>query len=266
MSSIETRIAEWRTRMAQALPQRHEALAELEEHLREHFAHLQRQGIPDDEAFARAQERIGEPQAVAREFARMPAGWRPGLIVLPILALFWAFYLGSNLWPKPHRLPVTALHVIWLVASAGFFGVLGAGLIATCAFLKTAWHPLSERERVAVHRLLTKLAWFAGIFVTAGWVFGTLWQGALWPYQMRLGLLVSLALFILVQSRPAISDRVRWLMATFPFFVALLINLGRFFRVAGVSLAWLCVAFILVQIFFVLPRFRIRIERLREPN
>ena len=75
MSDFEIRLAEWRTQMSQALPQRPEALAELEEHLREHFTHLQRQGIPDDEAFVRARDRIGEPQVVAREFARMPTGY-----------------------------------------------------------------------------------------------------------------------------------------------------------------------------------------------
>ena len=268
MSSLEARIAEWRTQMTQALPQRNETLAELEEHLREHLAHLRRQGIPDNEAFALAQERIGEPEAVAREFTRMPPGWRPGLIVLPMLALFQVFYVGVNLWHWPPHLPVTVVHVIWLAASAtGLLGVYGAGLIATCAFVKTAWHPLSERERLAVHRLLTKLAWLAGVFVVIGGVFGTLWQGPFWPYQMRvIGLLVSVALLILAQSRPVISDRVRWLLAIFPLLVGIFINLGRFFRVAGVSLAWLCVVLIIVQVFFALPRFRIRIERLREPN
>ena len=40
MPNLETRIQEWRARMTQALPQRDEAVAELEEHLREHVANL----------------------------------------------------------------------------------------------------------------------------------------------------------------------------------------------------------------------------------
>jgi hypothetical protein len=80
------------------------------------------------------------------------------------------------------------------------------------------------------------------------------------------GLLVSLALVILLQSRSGISDRVRWLAAISPLLVLMVINLGRFYRVGGVSIAWLGVVFILAQVFFALPRFRIRIERLRESS
>lgn len=44
--------------MTQAPPQRDEALAEPEEHLREHFANLQQQGKSDEEAWVLAQDTL----------------------------------------------------------------------------------------------------------------------------------------------------------------------------------------------------------------
>jgi hypothetical protein len=276
MSDLEIRIEEWRARMTQALSQRDEAVAELEEHLREHVSHLQRQGKSEEEAFALAQERIGEPHAIAREFSRMPAGWRPGLVMLPVLVLILAVFWGTFLWSVSQRLDVPALYVGSITTGAvGFFGLFGSGVIATTAFLKSARRPLSERERLAVRRMLVKLARLAGVFVAIGWLLGTVWLLQLdpnnlrtaWSYHLRpAGLLVSVALLLFAHSRPATSDRVRWLTAILPLLVVFFSTFGRFIRVANISVVWVCVVFILVQAILVLPRFRIRIERLREPN
>jgi hypothetical protein len=273
MRELETKIAEWRAKMLQALPHRYEAATELEEHLREHITALKAQGKSDDEAFALAQERVGEPQAIAREFERMPAEWRPGLILLPMLGLILALFVGRYLWP---RLPVTAFPVASMVTStAGYFGVLGSALIATVAFLKSARRPLAERERLAVRRMLGKLARIAGVFVAIGWLLGTVWAlqfdpNNLWTartfHLRQAGLLVSVALLLFAHSRPATSDRVRWLTAILPFCVVCFSTFDRVIRVANISIAWACVVFIVVQTILVLPRFRSRIERLREPN
>jgi hypothetical protein len=170
--------------------------------------------------------------------------------------------------------PARALLVASLATfSVGFFGVLGSALIATAALLKSARGPLSERERLAVRRMLGKLARLAGVLVAVGWVLHTMWWLQLtpnnrvttWVYHLwPTGPLVSVALLLFACSRPATSDRVRWLTAILPFLVVLFLIFGRFIRVA--SVAWVCVVFILVQAILVLPRFRIRIERLREPN
>ncbi len=111
MPELETMIAQWRDRMSTALSQRDEVVAELEEHLREHIATLQRQGKSDEEAFAIAQERLGEPGAVAREFERMGAGWLLGMILLSGLALLFAFTSAYLLWNWSRRLPLTALQI-----------------------------------------------------------------------------------------------------------------------------------------------------------
>lgn len=276
MPNLETRIHEWRARMTQALPQRDEAVAELEEHLREHLVSLRQEGKSEEEAFALAQERIGEPHAIAREFSRMPAGWRPGLVMLPLLALILAVFWAAYLWTVSQRRDVPALYVGSITTGVvGFFGLLGSGVMATTAFLKSARRPLSERERLGVRRMLVKLAWLAGVFVAIGWLLGTVWLLQLdpnnlwtaWSYHLRpAGLLASVALLLFAHSRPATSDRVRWFTAILPLLVVFSSTFGRFFRVADISVAWVCVVFILLQTILVLPRFRIRIERLREPN
>ncbi len=275
MSKLETRITEWRARMLHALPQRDETVAELEEHLREHCAELQRQGKSEDEAFAVAQKKMGEPEAIGREFDRMPAGWRPGLFLLPILALFLAVSLGFQLKMWSERLPLTALLVASLLTSGiGFIAVTGSALIAMSAFLKSAWRPLSERERLAVRRVLARLARLAAVFVAIGWVVSGLFWGSqlrvtpldMLHYHLRMaGLFASVVLLVFAHSRTGISERVRWLTAILPCLMVVITSFGRLFRVADIHVGWACVGILLLgQVFFVLPRFRIRIERVRE--
>lgn len=265
MPELEIRIAEWRARMAAVLPQRDEAMAELEEHLRDHLADLRRQGKSDEEAFALAQERLGEPHAVAREFERMPV-MQPGWILLPALALMLAFLVGLSLWHWSQRLPVTALHVVFLgTYVTGCFGVLGSGLIATSALVTTLRRPLREREQCAVRRLLKKLARLAVVLLPMGVALGTFWraelipnQWTLWSYNLRMIVsIVSVALLFFAQSRPAASDRVRWLTAIFASLVLFFSRFGPAIRIADIPVAWLCAVFLLGQVFFVLPRFRI---------
>jgi hypothetical protein len=196
--------------------------------------------------------------------------------MLPVLVLILAVFWGTFLWSVSQRLDVPALYVGSITTGAvGFFGLFGSGVIATTAFLKSARRPLSERERLAVRRMLVKLARLAGVFVAIGWLLGTVWLLQLdpnnlrtaWSYHLRpAGLLVSVALLLFAHSRPATSDRVRWLTAILPLLVVFFSTFGRFIRVANISVVWVCVVFILVQAILVLPRFRIRIERLREPN
>ena len=272
MSNLETRLADWRARMAKVLPQSEAALDELEEHLRERVAELESHGTSEDDAFAIAQAGIGEPHVIAREFDRIPGRWRPGLISLPALALILAFFYGQYLWNWPKHWPGTALHLVALATyTIVFLGIIGAGLIATGAFMKTLRRPLGERERYAVRRLLGNLAWVAAVCVLAGWALNAIWLiqygygGARWPFHVRYGgALVSVVLLILALSRRNVSDRGRWFMAILPSLVVIFLNLWLM-RVADVSIAWVCVAFLLGQVFYVLPRFRIRIERLHEP-
>lgn len=69
-TELESQIAQWR-----GYVQRHRAIAaadvdEMEDHLREQIADLSRAGLSDDEAFLVAVKRMGNVDAISREFAR----------------------------------------------------------------------------------------------------------------------------------------------------------------------------------------------------
>lgn len=69
-TELESQIAQWR-----GYVQRHRAIAaadveEMEDHLREQIADLSRGGLSDDEAFLVAVKRMGNVDAISREFAR----------------------------------------------------------------------------------------------------------------------------------------------------------------------------------------------------
>ena len=70
MASVETQIAEWRTFVAGAPAVNGHDVDELEDHLRHQIAELNAAGLTDDEAFLVAVKRMGELDAVSREFAR----------------------------------------------------------------------------------------------------------------------------------------------------------------------------------------------------
>jgi hypothetical protein len=74
MESVETQIAEWRAHVAKAPAVKGRDVAELEDHLRNEIEELCAVGLAPDEAFLVAVKRMGELDAVSREFAREHSG------------------------------------------------------------------------------------------------------------------------------------------------------------------------------------------------
>ena len=70
MESLELQIAEWRTYVANAPAVNGHDVDELEDHLRHQIAELNTAGLAEDEAFLVAVKRMGDLDAVSREFAR----------------------------------------------------------------------------------------------------------------------------------------------------------------------------------------------------
>jgi hypothetical protein len=70
MESVESQIAEWRTYVARAPAVNGHDVDELEDHLRHQIAELNAAGLAEDEAFLVAVKRMGDLDAVSREFAR----------------------------------------------------------------------------------------------------------------------------------------------------------------------------------------------------
>jgi hypothetical protein len=74
VESLEAQIAEWRTYVASAPGVDGHDLDELEDHLRDQIAELNAVGLASDEAFLVAVKRMGDLDALSREFAREHSG------------------------------------------------------------------------------------------------------------------------------------------------------------------------------------------------
>ncbi|HVM16411.1 MAG TPA: permease prefix domain 1-containing protein [Gaiellaceae bacterium] len=74
MDSVEPQIAEWRAHVAGAPAVDGRDLDELEDHLRDQIAELRAAGLAADEAFLVAVKRMGDVDALSREFAREHSG------------------------------------------------------------------------------------------------------------------------------------------------------------------------------------------------
>ena len=74
MESVEPQIAEWRTYVSKAPAVNGHDVDELEDHLRHQIADLTTAGLTQDEAFLVAVKRMGDLDAVSREFAREHSG------------------------------------------------------------------------------------------------------------------------------------------------------------------------------------------------
>ena len=70
VEGLESQIAEWRTYVASAPAVNGHDVDELEDHLRHQIAELNTAGLAEDEAFLVAVKRLGDMDAVSREFAR----------------------------------------------------------------------------------------------------------------------------------------------------------------------------------------------------
>src|SRR5215210_3586051 len=74
MESLETQIAEWRAYVAGAPAVNGRDVDELEDHLRDQIAELNAASLTADEAFLVAVKRMGDVDALSREFAREHSG------------------------------------------------------------------------------------------------------------------------------------------------------------------------------------------------
>jgi hypothetical protein len=74
VESLESQIAEWRAYVADAPGVNGHDVSELEDHLRHQIAELNAAGLADDEAFLVAVKRMGDLDALSREFAREHSG------------------------------------------------------------------------------------------------------------------------------------------------------------------------------------------------
>lgn len=128
-ADLEAEIGHWRAHL-----RRHAAISdgdldEMEDHLREQVADLRAAGLSDDEAFVVAVKRMGQVDALSREFAREHSDrlWKQlGLTGTSDGA-------GGPARPDPELSVVLALAV-----AAGVFAKVGLALLGEAAFVRNA--------------------------------------------------------------------------------------------------------------------------------
>jgi hypothetical protein len=199
VESVESQIAEWRTFVAGAPAVNGHDVDELEDHLRHQIAELNAAGLADDEAFLVAVKRMGDLDAVSREFARehsdrlwkhllgpgqdaspAPGGWVEALVfaVAAIVAIEVARLAAGFPDEAPTWFPRN-LSVFVLPFLAGYFArrrqldtrgwMLAAAPFALAALVINLypWDADSDTEiLVALH--LPVVLWFAIAFPYMG--------------------------------------------------------------------------------------------------
>jgi cytochrome c assembly protein len=210
MSDLEAKIAAWRAELSVALPNQAETVRELESYLRDHLEHLQRQGVPAEEALARTIRRLGTSRALAREFDRLRSPWWPQarvpqvVLLLLLGALAAVAALAGERYAAGKATLLLAAHLV--TVSTGYLTVLAMGLIAAWSLMNSRRNRAEKIDRGEreLEALGTRLVLLSCGCVPVGVGLGSVWAsdnlGRAWawtPIETSAGLvLVSLALLL----------------------------------------------------------------------
>jgi hypothetical protein len=107
-NSLEHMVQQWRAQLAQWPAFKHENIDELEEHLRDSISTLQLKGLSEEEAFLIASRRIGQSEALEKEFGKRnaTAAWAKRVL--------WML-IGIQLWQ------IVSMVVMATTLNAGYF-------------------------------------------------------------------------------------------------------------------------------------------------
>lgn len=254
---LEAKIAAWRARLSAALPGREETVRELEGHLRDHIEVKIGAGMTAEAALEEGVARLGEPRAVAREFAQVEDARGPlvwplvviyALVGLPVLTLMVRQFFRSE-WSA-----LMGAHVFTIFG--GYLAMLGAGLVGAWTIISGWRREQSQREIRAQRRALFELAVIGSVLVPVGLVLGMLWDGAThqgryWSWQPvevgGLSVLISTWLLLAVQCRGGLSVRVRAVLALLGASVVGIGWFGANAVTAALPISWMCGAAIFSQ-------------------
>lgn len=270
MRELEEKLAEWRSRLPESLRADSATVAELEEHLREHVAALGRNGVGLDAAFAAAVQRLGEPSALAQQFACARRRWLPDSRgVRSVLALIGLLVVALVAAVGTRRQIGGLLLVHVLIITAGYLMVLGAGLLGLWTLVTIASRPFTASVRGEVRAAMFGFTVAASVLVPVGMVLGMFWAaentGEAWAWRPvengALLVLVSSWLLLLVQTRLVASERVRAALALLGGVGVVVAFSARPAVTNAVPITWLCLALIASQGAVLLLRRRTAHER-----
>jgi hypothetical protein len=263
MPELERLIADWRATLERTVG-RAETIRELEAHLRDHIDALVRSGVPAPVAFEQAVRRLGEPQAIAREFSRARRRWWPEsaaewiLVILVITVALVTCLLAASY--AAGRFPlVLATHVFALMT--GYLVVFATGLIAACALVTRSRRAFTELERGKLCRLLFRLTAISSACLPVGIALGMWWAAQnlehawSWTRQETGAAFVfaSTLLLLLAQLR-TLSDRLCHVMAVM---AGVTLAVGVFVAggtTGGMPIGWLWIAVVLSLVTVLLVR------------
>jgi ABC-type transport system involved in cytochrome c biogenesis permease subunit len=202
------------------------ALAELEDHLREHFDALTLAGHSEQEAWSLATAKLGSPAEVAREFAKVHRLSRLDRAVLCAMvgaalavvgALVGGLY-GAN--PPLANQPLLASHVATI--TLGYLSGLLAASVAGYAIVRSLMRPASTAAlRDATLKVVRSASVAACVLSMAGFVLGAIWAEGAWGRAFtglprEIGALLVIGIFAalaVVTSRHSWAPRTQLAMA-----------------------------------------------------
>ncbi len=242
---LETPIAEWRQSLADNIGNDPKLLDELEGHLRDEIDKLLAQGQLPERAFAAAALKIGAPEKLASEFAKLAAPWWPiravsiGVVLL-IVSVF--VLVGVRLARSD---PDDIVFHGWLIVhvaaiTIGYLLTYGIGVLALCYGCRRMMSDLALGQQTSLVRALVRMTWLAISFTLVGLVTGAIWAHDQWGRYFDFwdvresGALIVLCWQAVLLGSAARSNRsLRWLMCwgvlgnlavTYAWFVAAILS------------------------------------------
>jgi hypothetical protein len=177
MFNLEHHISNWQHDLSRAgiSP---ETIDELTGHLRDEVATQVSRGTDEQIAFHIAQDRLGSPEALRREFhksnhvQRRPVAIITGIWLAAVSA--FTFFMLLNLGDDPNPDKLLAVHIIAL--TIGYITACISGMFGICQVTLRLLNRLKPARRDALTQGLRTFNVLAAAFVLAGLVSGLLWN------------------------------------------------------------------------------------------
>ena len=174
MFDIEQSIKEWRRRLSDAGMHETETLDELESHLRSDIAAMTSSGKRENEAFAAACSRLGNPEIMHCEFDKISTpghrALKTGMVTCVSLLLLW----NVSLMALPSAPGRHHFFVGYAGTGSGFYVALLAGFFAICQVCSGFFDGMTAARRVLFHRAIRLFSLAAATFLLASAVLQTI--------------------------------------------------------------------------------------------
>jgi hypothetical protein len=245
---VEKSIAQWRQALADKIGNEPNLLDELESHLRDELDRQAKAGQPPELAFQSTITKIGAPDTLAQEFAKVAAPWWPIRAVAAgvlLTIVFSMILLGVRLrssadgWLIVHVMSITA----------GYLLTYGIGVLAICYASRRLMRELALGQQTSLVRALVLMDCLGCGFTAVGALTGCVWAhdhlGRFWDFWdvRESGVLIVLGWqAVLLGSATRAHRSLRWLMCwgvlgnlavTYAWFAAAVLSSARHYESMG---------------------------------